>query len=314
MVPVILDHDGNMDDLLSLMLLLTMPTVKVIGVSVTPADCYGEYAVESTAKILKLFGQEETPIGLGQFHGINPFPRDWRARPKVLNALPLLINVECEAQLAKVQSSVSLMTQLLSQASEPITIVMTGPCSNLVRTLEQSPNLQSKIHSVIWMGGAVDVIGNVRQHTHDGSAEWNAYWDPIASQKLFELGLPLVLVPLDITNQTPVEYSFLKALARQVQHPVSNLAGQIWATTVDALPAYEYTYYMWDILATSFVEIPHAFQCTGMRLAAISSGASAGRTLRDPKAPLTRVAQQLDKEYFYAYILRRFARSFQGIG
>ena len=48
---VLMDHDGGVDDLLSLMLLLTMPNIDLIGVSITPADCYLAFATEATRKI-----------------------------------------------------------------------------------------------------------------------------------------------------------------------------------------------------------------------------------------------------------------------
>ncbi len=50
---VIFDHDGGIDDLLSLLLLLRLPNIEVIGVSITPADCYPDDALISTKKFLR---------------------------------------------------------------------------------------------------------------------------------------------------------------------------------------------------------------------------------------------------------------------
>ena len=52
---VLLDHDGGVDDLLSLMMLLAMPHIDLIGVVVTPADCYLRPAVSATLKTLRFF-------------------------------------------------------------------------------------------------------------------------------------------------------------------------------------------------------------------------------------------------------------------
>jgi purine nucleosidase len=59
----------------------------------------------------------------------------------------------------------------------------------------------SKIEAVWWMGGALRVPGNVREPHTDGSAEWNAFWDPAALGGVWDSSVPLVLVPLDATNK-----------------------------------------------------------------------------------------------------------------
>ncbi len=53
---VLLDHDGGVDDLLALLFVLTMEEACLVGVNVTPADCYPAYAVEASRKILDLMG------------------------------------------------------------------------------------------------------------------------------------------------------------------------------------------------------------------------------------------------------------------
>lgn len=59
--PVIFDHDGGIDDILSLLLTLTMPQVELKGVCITPADCYPDDALTSSLKLLTLAGQTEVP-------------------------------------------------------------------------------------------------------------------------------------------------------------------------------------------------------------------------------------------------------------
>ena len=58
---VLMDHDGAIDDFLSLMLLLTMSEVEILGVVVTPADCYIGAATSVTQKILRLVEQTTIP-------------------------------------------------------------------------------------------------------------------------------------------------------------------------------------------------------------------------------------------------------------
>src|SRR5688572_14067139 len=90
---VFMEHDGAIDDILSQLLLLTMENKEVIGINVTAADCFIEPALESTYKILQLFGKENIEIGRSDQNGVNAFPNEWRARPEIINALPMLINL-----------------------------------------------------------------------------------------------------------------------------------------------------------------------------------------------------------------------------
>lgn len=251
---VVFDHDGGIDDLLSLILVLCMDNISLVGVCITPADCYPDDAVESTLKILAMFGAEDVPVTVGNIIGPNPFPADWRAQPRFCRALPSLLRANANTnQLLEVPAH-EWLHQYLSNTQEKVSLLLTGPASNLAHVIAQSPDLKCKISQVVWMGGAINVKGNVAMHDHNGSAEWNAYWHPQATRDLLAAQLPLVLVPLDATNSFPVSWSFLKELAA-LDTPLSELAGQFWAATVTAVPTYEFTYFMWDVLATCLLSI-----------------------------------------------------------
>lgn len=303
--PVLFDHDGGVDDFLSLLLLLSMPEIDLLGVSITPADCYAENALETTLKLLLLRHRlNDVPVSVGNYHGINAFPAEWRAQPRMLNALPSLINLDLATAQVDPRRSPEFIRDTLAAAATPVTVLMTGPCSNLVQALALAPELASRIKEVVWMGGAVDVIGNVRAYNHNGSAEWNVFWDPEGAHQLLTYHLPLTLIPLDVTNHVPVDIEFLQTLARQAEHPFANLAGQFWATTVATIPSYEYTYFMWDVLATSYLAIPEAFVVEEMELEIAPTGPNAGQTYRQPGSrQWVRVAKQVDKPTFYGYLL-----------
>lgn len=301
---VLFDHDGSADDFLALILLLTMDNIDLLGVSITPADCFAENAVETTLKILSLANKSTTAVGVGNFNGVNAFPADWRAKPKILNALPPLINVDTAGRADKVVESTKMLTQQILTADAPVTVLLTGPCSNLVHAIEHEPAIVGRIEEIIWMGGAVDVAGNVRTYNHDGSAEWNVFWDPVSSHKLLQYQLPLTIVPLDVTNAVPVTIAFLKQLAEQSSSFYAGLAGQFWATTIDTIPSYDYTYFMWDVLAASYLAIPQAFATEKTELAVAPKGYNAGQTFRrQGSQQWVKVVKQVDTACFYSYLL-----------
>ena len=305
---VFMDHDGGIDDLLSQILLLTMSNVELIGISVTPADCYIEPAVESCFKLLQLLDQKNIPIGRGDYYGINAFPNDWRAQPECVNALPMLINLETPTDIYDLPSAVDLMIEKISAAKQNVTVLLTGPCSNLVLALEKAPELKNKIEEIVWMAGAFRVGGNVMTFQHDGTAEWNVFWDPMSAKQLFAMELPLVLIPLDVSNQVPVKKSFLSKLAQQSNYKLSNLAGQFWAMTLDTIPAYHYTYYMWDVLATSYLAIPHEFTTEQIHANVSTRPPNAGQTFISHNGFKLKMATAVNEEVFYEYLLQQFKR------
>ncbi|MEM1136456.1 MAG: nucleoside hydrolase [Bacteroidota bacterium] len=305
---VIMDHDGSADDFLSLVLLLTMPHINTLGITITPADCYIENALATTLKILAKAKKPDIKIGIGNFHGINAFPADWRAKPKMLNALPSLIGIEVPADVTAFKPANDLIEEQLLNALSPITILMTGPCSNLVHALERNSKIANNIEEVVWMGGAFDVPGNVLTYNHDGTAEWNVFWDPVSAHSLLKYDIPITFIPLDVTNDVPVSIDFLKRLANQSHHFWSNLAGTFWATTLDTIPAYEYTYFMWDVLATSYLYLQEAFTLEEREIDIVPKGASAGKTYwKKGSGHFVKVAKKVDKRLFYSYLLEAFS-------
>ena len=303
---ILMDHDGAIDDLLSQLLVLTMPDVELIGVTVTPADCYIEPALESAYKLLQLMGKEGIPLGRGDYYGINAFPGEWRARPEIINALPMLINLPTSPDPYTYRSAPELIIDRLSTASDKVTVLMTGPCSNLVLALEQAPHLKNKIEEIVWMAGAFRTTGNVQMYQHDGSAEWNVFWDPVSSRRLVEYELPLTLIPLDVTNHVPVTKKFLSTLATQIDHKLSNLTGQFWALTLDTIPSYHYTYFMWDILATSYLAMPEQFTTELVKANVSTRPPNAGQTYLDDNGYVMKIATDVNTGYFYDYLLAQF--------
>jgi purine nucleosidase len=88
---VFFDHDGNPEDIVSLMLVLGMPNIDLIGISVTPADCHIKEALELTLKILSIYDRK-IPVAEGHITSKFPFPDKYRAATISGNILPMMIN------------------------------------------------------------------------------------------------------------------------------------------------------------------------------------------------------------------------------
>jgi purine nucleosidase len=254
-------------------------------------------------------GRSDIKLSAGQLHGVNPFPRAWRAHAYAIDALPILNEAESPLATPVSEPGHEFLGQRLGVADQPITVLITGPVSNLAAVLAEEPALAGSIDEVVWMGGALKVPGNVRDYEHDGSAEWNAYWDPPATYNLWQAPAPLTLFPLDVTNNVPVTLEFLHRLARQRRFPLSDLAGQCWALTVGTIPAAEYLYHMWDTLTTGYLGAPELITLRQVRTEATPSGPGAGQIKEVAQGGrLVRAAAAVDVDKFFDYVLALFRR------
>lgn len=305
--PVIFDHDGGVDDLLSLMLLLTMDHIQLKAVCITPADCFLSDATTTTLKLLALFNRKDVDVVQGNLHGVNPFHYDWRAQPKMLNALPTLLAAQADTSLISKLPAHEYMAKAIAQSEHKVTVLMTGPCSNLATAVAHQPDIIHNIHKIVWMGGAIDTKGNVANYNHDGSAERNVYWDAPAAKSLLDSGAPLWLMPLDATNCLPISMDFLTELATHRNSPLVELAGQFWACTVASIPTYEFTYYLWDVMATCCLGIDESvIDWHDIHLNIVTQEPSEGNTVRDASGSPVKVAMAADRQAVIDYLIRQF--------
>ncbi len=272
---VLMDHDGGVDDYLATMLLMTMDNVQPLGVVVTPADCYIEPAVSATRKILDLMGCSSIPVAKSTVRGINPFPRLYRRDSFIVDCLPILNQSETINTPLVKETGQDFMVRVLREASVPITLMVTGPLTTVAVALDAAPDIEAKIQQIVWMGGALNVPGNVEKSIEpgqDGSAEWNAYWDAVAVKRVWQTQIEIIMCPLDITNNVPVTSELVYKLGKQRQHPLSDLAGQCYALVIPQ------DYYFWDVLATAYLAHPEFYQLREWETEIITSGISQGRT------------------------------------
>jgi purine nucleosidase len=307
--PVLFDHDGGIDDFLSLLLLLTYDDVDLLGISITPADTLIEAAVPATRKILDLVGRSDVEVAGGTLDGRHPFPLAWRVDAYKVNDMPIL------NQRAEVKAPVSdlpaheFMARSLLHADRPVTLLMTGPLTNLAWVIDHHPRAAASIGEIAWMGGALDVPGNVLLEGHDGTAEWNAYWDPTAAKRVWDSGIPITLFSLDATNQVPVTSEFRRAFGLQYEYPLSAAAGCFWAmTSAWEIETHQPAYYCWDTLTTAYLARPDLCTFRDVRCDVVTGGPGEGRTIVTDSGRRVNAADRVDAAGFYAHCLETLRR------
>lgn len=297
MKSVYFDNDAGVDDLLSVILLLSMKHIKVLGLGVTPADCYLETGLPATLKILELLQRADIPVAGGTLEGRHAFPHEWRRHSHIIDALPMLNENGRPRLSALTLAAHELLIETVRASRQPVTLLFTGPLTNLAAALDQAPDIEPRIERLYWMGGAVDVPGNVLPPDGDGSAEWNVYWDAMAAARVWRSSVPITLVSLDATNHVPVSIEFLRRLAKQRKYMLSDLAGQCWAITVNS------EYYFWDTLTTLAVGFPDLVPTRDVPCQIVTDGPSEGRTQRAPGGRVVQMADAVDAASVYDTVL-----------
>jgi len=301
---VYLNHDGGVDDLVSLFLLLQMEDVDLLGVSVIPADCYLEPTTYASRKIIDRFGHgKEVEIAQSTSRGVNPFPKDWRMHSFFIDALPVLNEADDIKTNVADMPAHQHMIESIRNSKDPVTLVFIGPLTDLARALDEAPDIEDNIEKLVWMGGTFLEKGNVEEPEHDGTAEWNAFWDPESAERVWKSSLEIDLVALESTNKVPLTLDVRKKWAQQREDIGIDFLGQCYAM-VPPLVHFQTnsTYFLWDVLSTATIGKKDLVKKKTVNCFVHSHGPSQGKTeLSDDGRPVNLV-YDVDRDAFFNYI------------
>ncbi|WP_026462883.1 nucleoside hydrolase [Adhaeribacter aquaticus] len=300
---VYFNHDAGIDDLVSLFLLLLMDNIELIGVGVIPADGYLEPGTNASRKIIDRFGQYPVEVAKSNSRGINPFPKEWRMHSFFVDALPILNESgKMEAPVSSLPAHQHLI-QKVSAQEEKTTLIFTGPLTDLARALDEAPDIEEKIERLLWMGGTFLPDGNVHEPEHDGTAEWNVFWDPEVAARVWASKIPIDLVALESTNQVPLTIEIRNRWASLRRHIGVDFLGNCYAACLPLVHfATNSTYYLWDVLTTAFVGKPDLVKTKAVKCIVHTQAPSMGRTaLTDAGRPVNLV-YNVDSQAFFDYI------------
>ncbi|QSR48323.1 pyrimidine-specific ribonucleoside hydrolase RihA [Aeromonas veronii] len=211
-LPVILDCDPGHDDAIALILALASPELDVLAVTTSAGNQTPDKTLNNALRILTLLGRDDIPVAAGA--------------PKPL-ARELIIadNVHGESGLdgpklpdpafaPQAMTGIELMARSLRESAEPVTLVPTGPLTNIALLLAAHPELKGKIARIVLMGGAAGA-GNWTP-----AAEFNIYVDPEAADMVFKSGIPITMCGLDVTHEAQVMDEDIERV-RAITNPVA---------------------------------------------------------------------------------------------
>lgn len=295
------NHDGNIDDLVSYLLFLQAPDIKLLGVGAIDADGYVDPAVEVCRKMTDLFNLrgDEIEVARSSSRAVNQFPEAWRKASYSFNCLPML-NESGKVVTKKAKQPAHLdMVAKLEDASEPITLVMTGPLTDLARALDAEPAIEKKIAKLCWMGGSLDGHGNVVQVNADNTQEWNAFWDPYAVERVLQSTIPIQMVGLESSEELPLTDELRMHWASLRRYPAIDLVGQGYSLLVNP-PTQSAQLYFWDVLTTISALYPEVVAASEKHtVKVLTEGVAAGRMEDDPEGREITLVTRADKSLFF---------------
>jgi inosine-uridine nucleoside N-ribohydrolase len=192
-IPLLVDCDPGQDDAIALLLALASAEVEVLGVTTVAGNQTVDKTTRNALKVLELAGRADIPVAAGA------------ARPLV-GELVVASDAHGETgldgpSLPEPQAkpldvhAVDFLAERLLGAQAPVTLVALGPLTNLALLLALHPDACDRVERIVIMGGAIGP-GNMT-----ATAEFNIWTDPEAAHRVFECGLQVTMVGLDVTNR-----------------------------------------------------------------------------------------------------------------
>ncbi len=152
---VYLNHDGGVDDLVSLYLLLKMEDVELVGVGVIEADCYLEPAVEASKKIIQKFGStkdQRIRVASSNSRPVHPFPKEWRMHAFTVDALPILNEHKPILVQDSPYKAHEDLVHVLKESTDKVDLLFVGPLTDLARALDLDASIEEKNWKIILDG------------------------------------------------------------------------------------------------------------------------------------------------------------------
>ena len=202
--PVILDVDPGHDDAVALMLACGSPGLEVRAVTTVAGNVSLPKTTRNALRVLDLIGRRDIPVGAG---AAAPLERELQTAEDVHGESGLEGAELPEATFrAGELEAVRLLEKVVESSEEPITLIPTGPLTNVATFLLKRPDLKENVARISLMGGSIGA-GNTT-----AAAEFNIYVDPEAARIVFESGLPITMSGLDVTHQATMSAEQLEKL------------------------------------------------------------------------------------------------------
>ena len=219
---IIIDTDPGQDDAVALLLALASKELEILGITCVAGNVPLSLTSENARKVLELTRYTEIPVFAG---ADRPIKRTLVTAEHVHGKTgidgPVL-----EKPKIKLQSKEAIefiIETILSYPKDEITLCTLGPLTNIGLAFQREPRIKTLIKEIIMMGGGFFEGGNITP-----AAEFNIYVDPEAAAEVLVSGIPITMLPLDVTHKALTSRSRIESFRK-----IGNKAGIATAEMLD---------------------------------------------------------------------------------
>lgn len=235
---VIVDTDAGADDLMAIAFLLSRPDIHLEAITIVNGEAHVPAGARNVLRLLALAGHSDIPVFLGQetpLSGSQEFPAE---RRRAADELPGITLPE-PARSPESRSAMDYLLKRLLDAAHPVQVLTLGPLTNLAEVFSQTPRAARTGRQLVILGGAVRVSGDLGDvgttQTGNDAAEWNMFVDPAAAKIVLTSGAPIRLVPLDATQQVPIDMALFEQFQARAETPLAKFVTEVLASNREAI-------------------------------------------------------------------------------
>ncbi len=210
---IIIDTDPGVDDALTFLLALASPEIQLEALTTTQGNVTIEKTTRNALAVLELCGASHIPVAAGS---MLPLVQPLRASADIHGASGI-----GEAKLPEPQSKTIpqhavdyLIERVLAEPNE-LSIFPIGPLTNIAMAIRKEPKFAKAVKELVIMGGSIQENGNMTP-----LAEFNIFVDPHAAHIVFHSGIPITLIPLDVTHQCLLKREHVNRLL-EIDSPIT---------------------------------------------------------------------------------------------
>ena len=306
---IIIDTDPGQDDAVAILLALASPEIEVLGLTCVAGNVPLALTAKNARIICELAGRPDLPVYAGCDR---PLKRDLVTAEHVHGKTGLdgIALPDPTMPLAEGHAVDFLIETLRREPAGSVTLCPIGPLTNIATALHRAPEIAGRIRQIVLMGGAYFQVGNITP-----AAEFNIYVDPEAADIVFRSGIPLVVMPLDVTHKaltTRARIEAFRALGTRV--------GEAVASWTDFFERFDMEKYgsegapLHDPCTIAWLLRPDLFAGREINVEIELHGQyTAGMTVADwwrvtKRAPNALFIRDVDADGFYALLTERLAR------
>lgn len=306
---IIIDTDPGQDDAVAILLALASPEIEVMGITAVAGNVPLALTAKNARKVCELAGRPDIPVHAG---ADRPLMRRLVTAEHVHGRtgldgpdLP-----EPAMPLQPQHAADFIVGTLLREPQGTVTLCPLGPLTNIAMALLREPRIAPRLKEIVLMGGGFFEGGNITP-----AAEFNVFVDPHAAAIVFGAGIPIVMMPLDVTHRALSTPARIAAIGG-----IGNRAGQAVAQMLSFSERFDLAKYgaagapLHDPCVTAYLVRPELFKGRHANVEIETrSELTLGMTVVDWWGVTERkknalVMREIDDEAFFGLLAERLAR------